>query len=250
MEKIYNRICPICKKDLIYGSNEAYNLANRRNANCRSCSTKMYAKRQGNLNFLLNNENESYYWIGFILADGSFDKKTRLSITISEKDKSHLELFSIKSGTKVKDKISKLNNKEYKQVMVSILHTESARQILDKFNILLNKTINPPNIEYYENMEQEHLFSLFVGYIDGDGSIGKKHKRTDSHIRIKVHKNWIGFLDFFNKKLNINSPLKINNGGHALLQISNFQMCKKIKTEMLKLKIPFLKRKWDLIVLK
>lgn len=244
---IYERNCPNCDVKLIYNSNEAYYLAKRKNGKCRSCATKLYAKRKGNLEFLLEETNESYYWIGFILADGSFDRNKRLKIVLSRKDKSHLELFSLKTNSNVKDTISKLNNMEYEQSTISIMHTDIVSKILNKFDIKSNKTINPPDMKFYENINKEKLFSLFVGYIDGDGSIGKKHKRDDSYIRIKVHKNWLDFIDFFNKKLEINSPLKITNSGYSLLQISNYKICKKIKSEMLSLNIPFLKRKWDLI---
>ena len=124
------------------------------------------------------------------------------------------------------------------------------KAIMDKFDIKQNKTIYPPNVDKYKKFSREQLFSLFVGYIDGDGNIGKKHNREDSHIRIKVHQNWFEFVEFFNKQLDINTPLKITKCGYALLQISNYKVCREIKQETISLKIPFLKRKWELIKLK
>lgn len=50
-------------------------------------------------------------------------------------------------------------------------------------------------------------------------------------------------MRFFNEKLNINSPLKINNQGYCLLQISDYKVCKEIKNRMLQLNIPYLERK-------
>lgn len=244
------RNCPICGVELIYKSKEAYILAKRKNGNCRSCATKKYAKRIGDLSFLLDEDNESFYWIGFLLADGSIDKNQRLKLVLSHKDKSHLELFSIKSKTKVKDILSNINGKQYPQSTISIMHKEVINELMCKFDIKQNKTINAPDADKYRNFKKEQLLSLFVGYIDGDGNIGKKHNREDCHIRIKVHSNWFNFIEFFNNELCINSPLKITKCGYTLLQISNFKVCKEIKKEVIKLNIPYLKRKWDLIELK
>ena len=248
--ELKKRNCPICGVELNYKSNEAYSLAKRKNGNCRSCATKKYAKRIGDLSFLLKDENESFYWVGFLLADGSFDKFNRLKLVLSQKDRGHLELFSLKSKTIVKDTVSVLNGKQYQQCSISIMHREIVQKIMDKFDIKQNKTIYPPNVDKYKKFSREQLFSLFVGYIDGDGNIGKKHNREDSHIRIKVHQNWFEFVEFFNKQLDINAPLKITKCGYALLQISNYKVCREIKQETISLKIPFLKRKWELIKLK
>lgn len=247
MKTEYKRNCPSCCKELSYGSNTSFNLAKRKNANCRNCSTKKYAKRKGDLSFLMDEDNVSYYWIGFILADGSIDKNKRLKIVLSKKDEDHLKVFSNKVGITTRDVTSKLKNVEYPQSSVSILHSDIILKVIKKFDIKQNKTLNPPNINFYENFKKEFLLSLFVGFIDGDGSIGKKHKREDYQIRIKIHKNWMEFLRFFNETLEINSPLKITKTGHTLLDISNFKTCKFLKREMLKLGVPFLRRKWDQI---
>lgn len=247
MNEKYERNCPMCNKLLQYKSNTSWNLAKRRNARCRNCSTKLYAKRIGDASFLLNETNESFYWIGFIMADGTFDKSKRLSVTLSDKDKTHLEKLSNKLGVKCRVIVSKYRGKEYNQVRLSIMHTEVLQLLTRKFGIYDNKTYKPPNISIFDNFNREQLLSLFVGFIDGDGSIGKKHNRGDFHLRIKCHSSWIRFLEYFNKKLGINSPVKINNNGYSLLQVSNYNICKNIKTEMLTLGIPFLDRKWDII---
>lgn len=43
-----------------------------------------------NLEKLLLDVPETYYWIGFILADGHISKNNRLVVTLSVKDKNHL----------------------------------------------------------------------------------------------------------------------------------------------------------------
>ena len=47
-------------------------------------------KSKTNLKALLNEDLASYYYTGFILADGHIDKNTRLQITLSVKDINYL----------------------------------------------------------------------------------------------------------------------------------------------------------------
>lgn len=244
---IYERNCPICDKLLKYGSSTSWNLAKRRNARCRNCSTKEYAKRNGDASFLLDETNESFYWIGFILADGTLDKRSRLTIILSEKDKQHLDKLSHKFGISCKNMKSKLGDKEYAQVKLSIMHTEIFKTLIQKFNIRCDKTHNPPNVKVFDHFTDGQLFSLFVGFIDGDGNIGKKYQRNDFQIRIKCHSSWIDFIKYFNNKLSINAPIKINKQGYCLYQITDYKVCKDIKNRMIQLNIPYLKRKWNII---
>lgn len=243
METIFYRKCNVCGKDMKYKSKKSFLFCEKRNTICRSCSTKLYAKRIGDASFLLNETNESFYWIGFILADGNINN-SRLKITLKYSDKGHLEILSNLLKINVKDKICKLNGKEYPQVSLDIMHTEVLKFLSEKYSINSNKTLYPPNIDYFKRLTEEQLFSLFVGYVDGDGSIGKQYKRNDATIRIKVHSSWFKFLNFINETLDLKGTLKINNKGYTLLSISNFQTCKKIKKDMLSLNISFMDRKW------
>ena len=47
-------------------------------------------RKKCNFEKLLEETNEKYYWLGFLLADGSFGKKKELKIGLSNKDKEHL----------------------------------------------------------------------------------------------------------------------------------------------------------------
>ena len=243
----YKRLCPLCGKELTYKSNEAWNLAKRRNANCRSCSTRKYAKRIGDASFLLDGTNESFYWIGFIFADGTISNNNRLTITISRKDKCHLEKLAVKLGVECVDTVSILNEKEYKQVRVTLMHTDIFNKLAMLYDIKTDKTHYPPNLTVFSKLNRDQILSLFIGFIDGDGSIGLKHKRNDFNIRIKNHSSWLPFFECFDQKLNIKSSVKINKEGYALMDISNYNTCKEIKLNMIKLGLPYLKRKWNII---
>lgn len=243
--KNYSRKCPQCGKDLFYSSNTSYNYGIRKNCLCRSCATKVYAKRIGDASFLLDESNESFYWIGFILADGSINKGVRLTITLSRKDKTHLEKLAKRLNIKTNDTEDVLNGNTYYQTTISIMHTDIFSKLTKKFMINQNKTINPPNSSVFEQLSNEELLSIFIGFIDGDGSIFKQYKRQDSRISIQIHSSWLNLLLYFNNRLNLNGKVSINKSGYALLQISDFVSCKLIKEKMLLLNIPFLKRKWD-----
>jgi hypothetical protein len=105
----YKRICPECGKEIIYKSKGAMNNANKSNSLCHSCTEfKIYSiKRYGDLSVLLNNDYETFYWIGFLLADGSFSD-VRLRFGLAEKDK---ELDAVKAQNKeLLDKFIALKN--------------------------------------------------------------------------------------------------------------------------------------------
>ena len=83
--KNYVRICPECGKIIEYKSYAAHHNANNKNSLCRSCAYKMSTIRAADLSKLLEDNFISYYWIGFLLADGSFSDN-RLKLTLKKND--------------------------------------------------------------------------------------------------------------------------------------------------------------------
>ncbi len=187
----------------------------------------------------------SYYWIGFLLADGHFSKNNRLSITLSIKDREHL----LKLATYLESNL-KINKKQT-TATISILDTYNVKKIKEKFDISNNKTENLPKIESFLRISDEHLFSLIVGYIDGDGSIEKQYQRNDVILRIQIHKNWLPFLyiihHFLQKYigLNLKSNPYINNSGYAQTSIANSEFLTEIKKKIIEFNLPFMERKWN-----
>lgn len=64
-------------------------------------------QRNKKLYKLLENSPEAYYWLGFLFADGHFTQSNRLVLSVSIKDKVHLERFikfiGIQSHIKIKN---------------------------------------------------------------------------------------------------------------------------------------------------
>jgi len=212
-------------------------------------STRRYA----DLNILLNETNETYYWIGFIMADGSISKN-RLKISLSNKDSLHLNKFRNFVGYKkeLSKGFTKLNKIKYKWVKIVIQDLKYLKKLCDKFNIKNNKTYVPCDIS---NIKNDYLLlSLIAGFIDGDGGISYQTNRKDFRLTVKCHKNWSENLKFMlnaifriigeNCKTSV-KPTKCKK--YSLFCITNTSVLKKLKQRVLDLGIPYMERKWDII---
>lgn len=205
--------------------------------------------KKSNLSSLLEESPEAYYWIGFLMADGHFSEK-RITLTLSDKDKSHIKKF----GKYIKlTSIKNYSNKCRAYVYVSSMDYKIVPKIREKFSISSRKTYDPCDISKIKN---DNLFiSLVIGFIDGDGCIKKQHGRKDCAISIKCHSSWLNNLQYISDRICGILGLKpntaiINKKGYANVCFSNSIILKFLKNKSKKLKLPFLKRKWDNINLK
>lgn len=201
--------------------------------------------QESDLSILLNETPETYYWIGFILADGHISEKYRLTFALAKKDKTSVEKFAsfIKSP----------NIRENKRCFsVSAQNQDVLPEVCKKFDIHHLKTYYPPRLDFISNPNL--LLSLIIGYIDGDGCIKNLSKRKDFAIALHVHSSWINILTMFEKTLyNILDIKKrknilmsrIGNDKYARLNIGDSRLCKKLKQKALELKLPIMERKWD-----
>lgn len=242
MEK-FNRKCPKCGKIINYSCKESLRNAEKVGSVCYNCKKKNAyenKKYKNNAKILLNNSLISFYWIGFILADGSIDKNKRISITLKKDDKEHLEKFK----TYVNAKTLRVNKIS---CSTSIQDCKYIPKLCEIFDIKANKTIYPPNLDIFKNMEKNKLLSLIIGFIDGDGRICNQTNRKDFVLQVKNHRNWEDILDFFNKNIDNKSHTKINNCGYAAFNVTNTLKLKELKRFAIENNLPILKRKWDVI---
>ncbi len=201
---------------------------------------------------LTYDNNISYYWMGFLMADGHFDLKNgkNLNVGISIKDEEHLKkLANLLTCSIYYRKVTDFNNYKCSDLCyINVRDSKNLPILINKFKIKNNKTYNPPDISCLDTKEK--FLSFFVGFVDGDGSIVKQKKGELAMVlSIQCHKNWISIFEIFNKQLellfNIKSKHYIDTTGFAKIQIFRFNQLKQIKIEMLKLNIPFLERKWN-----
>jgi hypothetical protein len=200
---------------------------------------------EGNIKALLEENLQAYYWTGFIMADGCIQNGKRLALVLSLKDEQHLISFA--------EFISCKNIKRRANgIGVHVQDPINVPLFAKKFDIKQNKTENPPTL----NLVGNNFLSFLAGFIDGDGSIGFVHKRTDTHLTIKCHKNWLNVFKYFEQRLYnlcgyprfftfLNS--KINNSGYAVLSITDNTILRNLKKQLLKLSLPLMSRKWDKI---
>lgn len=234
----YVRICPSCGHEIEYKSYSAWHSANKKHSECRSCAYKRSATRAADLSVLLEDTCESYYWIGLLLADGSFSNN-RLRLALKKSDKEHVHRF----GEYIKYTGSYGNSDISESVMCKDLLI--VPKIMSKFNILQSKTYNPPT--GLESINEDLLLCLIAGFIDGDGNIQKHSKRNDFFLRIKLHSSWIEVLNMFSVVICGNPRAKINSSGYAELVISDTKILQALKKRITAYNLPLLKRKWNII---
>lgn len=198
--------------------------------------------RRSDLSILLEETPVSYYWLGFLFADGHFTKD-RIKVALSIKDKEHLQKYAdfIKYGDI--DIVEQICCVQSAQISV-------IQKLKSKFSIKNNKTYVPCNIQ---NIIDDNLFISFViGFIDGDGCIKKLQNRKDFQITIKLHSSWLGNLQYISERISKLSNVphvkaKINSCGYAFVSFGNTILSKFLKTKTIELNLPILSRKWSII---
>jgi hypothetical protein len=183
----------------------------------------------------------SYYWMGFLLADGHFSENGIMKIKLSSIDKEHL--YKLKGFIKADTILSESGGK---YLTIKIMDKKVVASLKKKFNISNTKTYNPPNLDFIKR--NDLLISLIAGFIDGDGYIAKK--KDAFCLSVKCHSSWLNNLDKFAKAIHPDSSANINGAGYAIFSISNIEKLQELKKKILKFKLPVLERKWDLIDLK
>jgi hypothetical protein len=200
--------------------------------------------RNSSLEVLLEENNQTYYWIGFLLADGHFSKENRIKFHLAKKDKERVFSLAEFLKTPVREETNGFS--------IHPMNKNICKSLKIKFDIHNNKTENPPKTIIQDT--EEKTLSLLIGFIDGDGCIKKQTNRPDSVIQIKLHKNWEPILSeieeflfkYFDCKHN-KKLTKINNSGYASLVLSNQKIVKGLKAFVIKNNLSVLERKWNII---
>lgn len=192
---------------------------------------------------LLQESLETYYWIGFILADGHISNQFRLIVTLAILDIGHLrKLANFLSVENIRE-----TDKNTK-VTLAVQDKLWLKRVKEKFDIKNDKTYYPPNLDW---IVDDNLFlAMLVGYIDGDGCIKYQTNRKDTSICIHIHSSWLPFLKMIKYKIetifgySTGEPI-IGKDGYARYTISNFPLVKQLKIFVIDNNLPVLDRKWS-----
>jgi hypothetical protein len=206
--------------------------------------------------YFFSKDNEaSFYWAGFLAADGCLYKKQnskRLILSLAEKDLSHVQLLknTLNYSGPISKSITKhsLTNSKWKD---SIKHTIciSSSQLFDDLN-RFNLTQRKTHIYDMPNWLITHkLVNHFIrGYFDGDGCItfSKLPRKAEINIRGTISV-LTQFMNIFENNLHINSKTRPKiNSGFGMLKYSGNIICTEIKDYLYNDSTIYLKRKYDL----
>jgi hypothetical protein len=220
--------------------------------------------RESKAKILLSDELASYYWIGFILADGWITKKGKgtvneIGVSVSCLDYQHILKFANFCGVAVRSHTRNTNFKNSAcmcDVSLSIAEPTTSA-IIDKFGLNYRKSYNPPNVKLYEKFTNLQRFSLILGYLDGDGSIIDRQNGANRQIILSVqaHHSWKEFLQFTLDELQnissvkIRSTVGINSRDHCQISITKISLLREVKRLAISNNIPLLERKWNKVSL-
>lgn len=204
--------------------------------------------KYGDLSCLLEETPISYYWLGFLLADGHFGEK-HIKLSLSYKDLDHL--YKYKNFINYTQEIKIYKNIPEIKVIDSII----VPKIREKYNICNTKTYHPCDIS---KICGDFLACFITGFIDGDGSIQKRVKtlkrpnNDNTTITIKVHSSWKSNIDYMNKYITEQTNTKyiesiIDSKGYCRKIFSNNIQQQFLKRMIIQYNLPVLDRKWNLI---
>lgn len=233
-EDILNRFPSICWRTI---QNIAYSLNLKR---------KINEKRNGKIEKLFNKSFESFYWIGLISTDGYVSKDGELKVDLCKTDYLYLKKLANFLETKLyffpKYKGGKSGAKGICRVKIKDIHY--GVKLREHLNIKGKKTYNPISINFISTKKQ--LISFFCGMVDGDGTINK----LSEGISIDMHKNYKNFFVTIGNKLKrygLVDKYYISEYKKMCRLMISKESSKKIKKEALKLNLPLMERKWDII---
>lgn len=212
---------------------------------------KRYADlRNGDLSKLLYMSKETCYWLGLIVTDGYISKDGLLTVALCKNDFKYLSKLAKYLDTDLSF------YKPYKNsrgalpgskgiVRIKISDKINGIKLRNLFEIKNKKTYEPVSIDFLKNKYQ--IFCFFIGMMDGDGSINAKGK----WLNIDMHVNYYYFLQELGNKLKYFGFISNFNMSKyksmCRFQINRTADLIKIKKMLTKLKLPILKRKWNLL---
>jgi len=138
--------------------------------------------RKGTLEPLFNKSIESYYWLGFIAADGYVAKNGHFMISQSEKDKETIEKMAeyLRSNIYIRTGKSGFND-NYTSYRINICDKVLGVALNQLFGLKPGekKTYTPLSLDFIKTQDQAVAF--LCGVIDGDGSKQGKSYRIQCH---------------------------------------------------------------------
>lgn len=209
---------------------------------------KYQGMRKGTLQWLLEDNLQTMYWIGFLLADGSMDAN-QMRVKLAIKDKDHIDKLAEKC-----DLISRHGTPSGKKsVNISASDPMVISAFQEKYGNWERKTYNPPEISNWD-LSEDRLLAMLIGYLDGDGCISRRKEARACCIYVGCHSSWIDNMLHFCERLISISGIQcqkpyIDNKGYVRWCIGKSELCRYLKLFAIENSLPIMNRKWDRVTL-
>jgi len=181
---------------------------------------------------------KSFYWAGFLAADGNIDKhKPRVTLALKSTDIGHLKKF--KEDLRFEGEIKQISSVDNREPFKSEIYHKSylrftSKEIVESLN---NQFLITPckskTLKFPDHLSSHPLIHHFIrGLIDGDGSIyykfDPKRKENCAYILLCGTEGIVNGVDrVISSNLNIIGKVKNRNGLYHLKYVGH-QKLKKI----------------------
>lgn len=197
---------------------------------------------------LLQETPETYYWLGFIAADGNFHKRPDGKLaSLRFRIKDLASVTALKEFLQISNNIKPYVCGKTQMYRLNIGDIEGIELLRQKYSITSNKTVTP--MEF--NLKDDSLVSLLIGYIDGDGCI--RNRKGYPEIKIKCNYTWLGELLKWHRELSLLTDIQMaapyRKDNYAMWYIAKAPVVKYLYNKSIELCLPRMPRKWDKIVI-
>ena len=209
-----------------------------------------YKRNKNLLDSCLNEELNFYYFLGLLFSDGNFDLKNKRIILSQNKQNSEI-LFKLSEIYHLK-----INQEKQNKYYINFVAKDFFDFITNKYKISNKKTYYPCDIT---SIKKEFMLAFIVGFVDGDGYIGKRIDSKSFKINIKLHRNWANNLNIMSKELycyfNIDKFPKVcfikdkitKENKYATITWSNQKVLFGLYKFIIDNNLIYMSRKWDKI---
>lgn len=200
-------------------------------------------RKQSFISYRINEGSLMWFYIlGLLFSDGHFTYNTgRITFALKKADIN--TVLAVADFLHCKVKTDKLN------AYIDICSPD-VRKLMAEYKITDRKTYEPCDIS---SIDGDEMIAFIIGFIDGDGCIGRRTDTNQPRITIKLHESWIDNLRIMSECLYLHfgmndypKPIFVKQKSKKYAQVTwcNTQVLKQLSNFSQNNGIPVMKRKW------
>jgi transposase len=206
----------------------------------RGLKRKVVDVRKGDISPLLSKTIESFYWLGYLAADGYISTGGHLMFSQGEKDKESVYKFAeyVKSSVYEFTQNGGYKKAPYQTYRVNVLDPVIGKDIRALWGLSPGDKKTYSSINFFlEECSQCRAF--LIGFFDGDGYLNSANGG-----KIEVHSSWFNFLVLLAAYAKMEGKTSINKRRYAELRLRKADMAA-LKAFGLEHNLPVNSRKWN-----